>query len=233
MNLGALRVQTRYYLDDNSAVRWSDVEVDSYINQAYENYYNKLVTKSYEGLLTTPVLLNITGGVNEIPLPVDFFQGKILYRVLPDKKVPCTYKSPYDGTVITNYTTAFYRPGYSFVGMNLLLDPTPSDTETGALELHYWPQIQCLQTGQTVPTAGYMVNDTDSPVAGFNAQWHQLLPLWAAYQAKSLREEEDVVNIQTILGVKEGPFNDMLEKMVIARVRTEPFNTDSESGYNL
>ena len=232
MNLSQLRTQTRYYLDDNSKVRWSDDEVNTYINQAYENYYNILVTKSYEGLLTDPVLLDIVGGVNEIALPNDFFQGKILYRVLPNRKEPCIYKSPYEGSVSTNYTTAFYKPIYSFNGMNLLLEPTPTDSETGALELHYWPQIQCVQVSGTV-VAGYMVNDTDYPVAGFNPQWHQLLPLWAAYQAKSLREEEDVVNIQNMLGVKEKPFNDMLEKMVIARVHTDPFNTDSGDGYIL
>ena len=317
MNLGQLRTQTRYYLDDNSSVRWTDIEVDSYVNQAYENYFNKLVTKSYEGLLTTPILLNINSGVNEIALPPDFFQGKILYRVLPNKKVPCIYKSPYDNSVLSTYASSVYRPAYSFNGMNLLLDPTPSDNVIAGLELHYWSQIGVIQTllapvvkmtfdytitsgdfilGEiitdttssatgtlqsitldpltnvamitlvnvagaitngdvltggtsgavgavtttpvsttisTVRVSGYLVNDTDSPLDGFNAQWHQLIPVWAAMQAKSLREEEDIVNIQNMLAAKEAPFNDMLEKMIIARVRTEPFNTDMEDNYNL
>lgn len=219
MNLSEMRVVTRYYLDDNSAVRWSNSEIDNYINQAYRNYYNKLVSKSYSGLLATPALLNIVSGTQTVALPSDFYQAQILYRVLSDRKVPCFYKDLYEATVLTNYVPTTFRPSYSFSGMNLLLDPVPSTSETGGLELHYWP------------TTTILVNDADEPVSGFLPQWHDLLPINAAWQAKSLREEEDVANIERMLSVRELPFNQALDAMTIARRRTEPFDTNMEDNF--
>ncbi len=209
-----LRTITRYYLDDNSAQRWSDVEVNNYINQAYRNYYNRLVNVSYQSLLATPVLLNTVASTATVALPSDFYKAKILYKILSDRKQPCIYKRNYQGTIVTNLMPSnYYVPTYEFQGLNLILDPIPADSATGALELHYWPIMTVLSS------------DSDSPVDGFSEQWQDLLPIYAAWQAKSLREEEDVANIQAMLAFREKPFNDMIAEMSIGRVRTEVFNT--------
>lgn len=212
-----LRTTTRYYLDDNSATRWSDTEVTEYLNQAYRHYYNRLVNMAYDSILATPVLLDTVAATPTVALPTDFYKCKILYKVLSDRKQPCVHKENFQGTVLTTLAPSnFYVPTYSFQGMNLLLDPIPADSVTGALELHYWPVLT------------QMSSDSDTPVSGFSDQWQDLLPIYAAYQAKSLREEEDVANIQNMLLLREKPFNEMLDAMTIARRRVEPFNTQQQ-----
>jgi hypothetical protein len=222
MMLSEFRTQTRYYLADPNNKRWGVPEVDSYINMALGFYYNKLVNLAYEGIATTPVDLNTVAGTNTIALPSDFHQGKILYKYYPSvktgatKKIPCKFKQNYEQTQLLSGLTGTYKPSYSFVGRSLLLDPVPWETLTAAFELHYWPVMTNL------------VNATDEPVAGFSKQWHQMIPIKAAYIAKSLREEEDTTNIERLLAVEEQPFNDMLDVMTIARRQIEPFDS---SGY--
>lgn len=219
MDLAALRVQTRYYLADDNNKRWSVAEVDSYINMAYGYYYDRLINVCYDGLVTTPVLLDMTSGTNTIDLPTDFYKAKILYRFYPStstgaiKKIPCYFKNNFENTqIITGLSGMFYRPSYSFLGQKLLLDPVPFQTIEEAFELVYYP------------IKANLVNTTDAPVNGFSTEWHQLIPLRAAMLAK-LREEDDTTGIQSILSIQEQPFNNMLNVMSIARIRTEPFDS--------
>jgi len=217
--LAQLRTKLSYYLDDNSLVRWPLAEQNDYLNQAYLYYYNELINMGYAAVLTTPVLLNTTSGVETVPLPADFYKAKVLYKVLPTIKRPCRYREPYATTVLLTGASSIYVPDYCFRGTNLVLNPVPSDTVTGSLELHYWPVLTLL------------VNDSDTLVAGFSAEWQDMIPLRAALQAKSLREEEDVANIANFLAVAEKPFNDMRDSMTMDRVRTDAFFTGQDETY--
>lgn len=212
--LSQFRTRTRYYLDDGSATRWVDAEVDYYINDAYEYYYNKLVNVAYNGLLKdTPASLDIVAATDTVAVPADFYKGKRLYRVLSSRKVPLQNRENYEDTVYTGGAGGEFFPVYEFRATDILLMSTPQSSHTGGLELDYWPVMTALTL------------DTDEPVSGFSEQWQKLIPLRAAWIAKALREEEDVSNLITLLDNKEGPFNDTIDSMTIARQYTQPFFT--------
>jgi hypothetical protein len=215
MTLAELTTATRYYLDDTSLARWTDTEIYYYINRAYQYYWNKLVNAGYKSLCVAPVLLDITSGVDTIALPTDFYKARRVDRLIDTKIIPLQYKENFEDVMLTTGVTSstLYTPSYTFQGNNLLLEPLPSFSATSALQVSYWPVMTKL------------ANTTDSPVAGFNAQWQDLIPIRAAFIAKSNREEEDVENIYRDLKEAEVPFEDALTEMTQSRSYTEPFIT--------
>lgn len=224
MNLSALRTKTRYFLDDDSATRWTDAEVDSYINEAYRFYYNKLVANNYDGVLKQ-ASINLVSGQDQYSLPSDWFKTRILYKLESSAnfEIPLQYKRNYDNWVdTTGWGSSFYTPAYDYVAdttgeLKLVLYPEPSFSENNGLKLFYWPTVTELTL------------TTSSPVTGFNTQWHDLIPLRAAIWAKAGREEEDVTNLSGMLAQSETAFNETINRMSNARAYVEPF--DIEEGY--
>lgn len=215
MTLLELRTATRYYLDDTSNARWTDTEINYYINRAYQYYYNKLVNVGYKSLCVAPVLLNIVSGVDTIALPLDFYKARRVDRLIDTKIIPLQYKENFEDVMLTTGVTSssLYTPSYSFQGQNLLLQPVPSFSQVNAIQVSYWPIMTKLSL------------DTDSPVAGFSAQWQDNIPIRAAFIAKSNREEEDVINISRDMKEADAPFEDALTEMTQSRTYTEPFIT--------
>ena len=226
MNLGQMRTISRYYLDDTSAERWKDPEMNYYENRAYQYYWNKLVDESYDALLKTPVLLNIVANVDIVQCPVDFYKCKRLEIIMGNRIIPLTAKHNYDDVMPLNGVSsqALYMPIYSFQGTSILLEPLPAINMPNALKLHYWPTVQSYDYGGSLQVGG-MVLDSDQPFGGFNQQWHDMIPLRAARIAKQNREEEDVSNIDNDLKEMEIPFYDAIEKMTSARSYVQPFFT--------
>jgi hypothetical protein len=71
-----------------------------------------------------------------------------------------------------------------------------------------------------------LTNTTDSPVTGFNTQWHDLIPLRASIWAKGGREEEDVGNLSAMLAQSEKVFMETMNRMSNARAYVEPFDME-------
>lgn len=225
MTLLEMRTKCRYFLDDDQSgatgqiQRWSDVEINSYINEAYRFYYNELVGVGYDGLLINPpASLDLVANTETVSLPADWFKTRMLYRVESDRKVPLDYVRNYDYEVdTTGYGSSFYRPAYDFRGANILLYPRPSFSEVGALLLEYWPSITEMSL------------DADTTATGFSTQWHSLLPLRAALWAKGGREEDDVSNLTGMLQSSEISFNETKDRMTNSRGYVEPFDTSGGS----
>ena len=209
MTLLQILTKARYYLDDDDKVRYPDVELTTYVNQSYRFYWNKLVNASYNGILATPASLNIVATVATIALPADFYKIKNILRVLSDKKVPLYYREGYEDYVYTNFGMSIYAPTVRVRGSNLLLNPLPQSSETGGIEVEYWPTITELSANGDIPA--------------FNVQWHEVIPIKAAIIAKSMRDEEDVENIAAILAIEESVINDAMDYMTIQRSTVDPF----------
>ena len=212
MNLGELRTKTRYYLDDDSATRYTNTEVNVYINLAYNFYYQELVSHGYDGLLTTPASLNIVASTDTIALPSTFLKVKTLLRVIDTRKIPLEYFRNYDNVEYSN-KYGEYVPTYDLQGLNIKLYPTPDSSYTAGLELRYWPIMTEL------------VDDANSPVAGFIAPWQNMITLKAAIFAKGGREEEDVSTLSSLLALIEEPYRNTLQSMTISRQTVESFST--------
>lgn len=142
MNLGQLRTKTRYFLDDNSGTRWTDTEVDSYINESYKYYYNELVANNYDGILKQ-ASINLVANTDQYSLPSDWFKTRILYKVESSANydIPLQYKRNYDNWIDTSGVgQGYYTPCYDYVGdttgvLKLVLYPKPTFSETSGLKL--------------------------------------------------------------------------------------------------
>jgi len=229
MNLGQIRTKTRYFLDDDNSgtgqnVRWTDTEINSYINEAYRFYYNELMAHNYDGITKT-ITMDLVSDDENVELPEDWAKTRIIYRVGSDFDIPLQYGRNYDSYITkTGAGTSGYTPVYDYAGdedgnNSLVLYPRPSFSETGGLKMIYWPQMVEL------------VNDADSPVFGFNVQWHDMIPLRSAIWAKGGREEEDVNNLSAMLKSSEDSFYNNIDKMTNARSYVESFDTGDFDGF--
>ena len=217
MTLAQLLTKTRYFLDDDSAARWADAEVTSYINEAYRFYYNQLVANNYDGILKQASIA-LVANQDQYSLPSDWFQTRIVYRVENDYEYPLQYKRNYDNWVDTGgQGSNFYNPQYDYTGdtsglRKIVFYPEPDFSDATGIKIFYWPVMTELS------------GDTDEPVIGFNAQWHDLIPLRAAIWAKGGREEEDVSNLSGMLKDSEDSFYKTITRMSNARAYVEQFD---------
>ncbi len=182
-----LRTRVREYLDESTAVYWTDPELNGWINQSYFYEY-RLVAEAAEGYFTVVTTHNITATVAEIPLPSDHWRTRLVERIYQTFTVPMRYFARNESANIISNTnfSGLYLPTFRFRGNNLLLEPTPDTTIINAIRHEYLPQ----------PVA--MVIDTDTPDAGFLEMWEEAVVLRAAISAK--QKEEAVVNSGTDIG---------------------------------
>lgn len=214
MILGTMEIRFRYYVNDSNTIRFSQAEAYYYINEAYKYYHGRLVSCGYNSLLATTTTLDITADTNTIALPSDFLRARLLERVDSNGwYVMYDYEKDSGYIEDTDGATGDYIPEYSFQGTNLVLIPTPTESVSDGIRLTYWP------------VATEMSDSTDTPESGFNSTWHGLIPLLAAINAKAGREEQDALPLINILDKMEQPFNDMIDRMTVARQTAEPFCT--------
>lgn len=190
-NRGQLRARVRAYLDENTEVYWTDVELNNWLNQAYYYYY-QWVIQSFEGYFSKDILVTITAGQPKYPVPADFFKIRLLERVLPTQTVPMRAFDRMETPNVTsgaNYGT-FNVPTYRFEGQNIVLEPTPDSTFVNGMRLEYYPQ----------PISLTAVGATDSTTldAGYLEVWEEPIVLRAVISAK--QKEEAVANTGTDLG---------------------------------
>lgn len=227
-----LRTRVRAYLDEpapgvgsNLINYWTDAEINNWINQAY-NYYYIQVAQSYSGYFTKETLINIVAAQNLYPVPVDFWDVRLLERVFATYTIPLRLFERMESPNITansNFSN-IYTPTYRFEGQNILLEPTPDTSITNGLRLEY------------LPTPILMILDTDSPNAGFIQFWEEPVVLRAAIACK--QKEEAVVNSGTDVGTLtamlqnwEQLVKESVEQRSMQRHYTEPFGIDESSFY--
>lgn len=123
----------------------SNAEIDRWANEACFKY-SLMLMKANQGYFETSKLLDIDAGDETIALPLNFTANEksllevvIVEKIVSGARIPLTYKKRYDES---NPTSAggsgeTYLPTYDFRGQNLVLEPTPSTSETGGIRIIY------------------------------------------------------------------------------------------------
>jgi len=158
---------------------WLDDELTSYINEAINIYFLECTTVN-EGYFTTQTGvqgnpdLDIVSGVETVALPIDCFQVKNVWKQVSDGWVILNYRNSLNESYFTTNGTTLdsYFPSYYFQGNNLVLRPTPNQSQTGALRLEY------LQFPDTLIYGGDSLTNQIAPV------FKQLVIMYAVYKAK-------------------------------------------------
>lgn len=213
MNKGEMRARVRYLIDEPTETFWLDVELDTYIDAAYNYYYQDLLNANYDGIEAAPTNLNIVSGTSTVALPSDFAKARMLERVFSTQTVPLRYvERQEEANIITPMDSSYYLPIWSIIGSNINLEPTPPSSWANGLKLWYFP----------IPTP--MTADAHTPDSGFRAMWHDLIPLRAAVMAKEGKEEADASGILKILQPLETMFHETLSaSTTITRQYVTPF----------
>jgi hypothetical protein len=226
MILQDILLNVRKYLDDDASAsagalqRWSDAELIFYINNAYIQYYNELISTNYDGFLKRADL-DITANSDLITLPAKFFKMRSLERKYNNTYIPLEYIRNYDYTTnITSQGEGMFIPSYDFMSNStgdvvVKLSMIPSFSETAGLRLYYWETLTKLSSALT-----------DEPIGILKEQFVDLIILRSAIWAKGGREEDDVSNLAQMLGRVEDNFNEFKTKITNARSYVEAFITD-------
>lgn len=200
MNLLQIRTKARRKINELVAKFWTDDELDDYINETYRKIWQLLIDDSNRKALKTDDL-SLVENTREIALPTDFVKVRLLEHKVGTVYYPCTYYERYDTSVGTDESPYSevgdqYAFAYSFLGDNLILEPTPMNSETDTLRMTYF----------YVPD--YLDDDTDEP--NIPTIYQDLLVLGCVIQAK---EKEEMIGGG---GTSTAPFvsdyNDLMDK---------------------
>lgn len=123
--------------------------------------------------------LDIVASTREVALPSDFLKDRLLEHQVGEVWFPCVYYNRFDTTVGTDAGSTstigdYYRFAYSFVGDDIILEPTPVNSETEGLRMTYFFQPEEL--------------DSDSDEPDFPSIYHRVLVLDTVIQAKGKEE---------------------------------------------
>lgn len=220
MNLSTIRTLARNRLDEETAVFWTDPSLNGWINEGYYYYWKWLIKASYPGALARTTL-NVVADTPTIALPSDFHKVRLAEKWIDPVWVPMNYVERFeDFTDTTSQAwTGDERHRFCILGQNLLLDPIPSDSVTDGIRLTYY----------FIPSR--MVNDVDSPNAGFSDFFHELLVLYCVKAAKGKEEGvsgggTDYAPFLSELAQLEEQFKETIEPITQHRSYTEPFGID-------
>jgi hypothetical protein len=227
--LGKLIFNVRNMLGQPNPVNstWTDAELTEYLNEAVRMYFAEVIANS-EGHFTTTTdpasNLSITANTETVALPSDFFQAKALYIQRSNGWEILQYRN--------NITTGFisqgggtgsntYAPYYYFMGNNLVLHPTPSFSQAGALRLDY------VQFPTTMINGGDSLTNQVSPV------FKQLIEKYAIVQAK---KKQSMVNGTDLTAIAKADlaeayvsFKNAVNKRSVAPEYVIPFNPEGDT----
>lgn len=170
-----LITETRIILNqrdpDNSL--WKDDELTNYLNEGVRIYFTEAQAVN-EGYFTVQVDIDITNNSETVPLPVDCFKVRALYKKVNDGFTLCPYRnnltegySTQGGNSLNNYI-----PFYYFRDNNIVLRPLPNFGEVGGLRLEY------IAFPDNMIWGGDSMTDSVSPI------FKQLIVMYAVYKAK-------------------------------------------------
>lgn len=155
LHLPAIRDYARAEFNQAAAAGFiSNDDIDRWANEAYYKYALVLM-KANQGYFETTDLLTITAATEAIALPDNFtanefslLQTVIVEKVLSSSRVPLSYRKRYNEANSTSAGASgeTYLPTYDFRGNNLVLEPTPTTTETDGIRITYKalpPRLRC------------------------------------------------------------------------------------------
>lgn len=177
-----------------------------------------MVDLSYRKAMTV-VDLDLTGLDRTVPLPDNFLKARLLEHKVGEVYFPCMYYNRFDTTAGSNTATSatvgdYYRFAYSFLGDDIILEPTPLNDETDSLRLTYFFEPEILE------------DDADEP--DFPSIYHRVLVLDSVIQAKGKEEMIAGVGADTDPFIREyqdlyNKFVDNISSQSSQRTFSEPF----------
>lgn len=188
-------------------------------------YFAEVIANN-EGYFTTTTDPNnnlaIISGQETVALPTDFFEARALY-IQRNNGWECL---EYRNNVTTGFITTgggtgsnTYSPYYFFEGNNIILRPTPTFSQTGALRLDY------------VQFPDQMVNGGDTLTSQVSPVFKHLIQKYAVLQAKI---KQSLVNGADVgVGIAEGDlakayisFKNAINKRSVGPEYTVPFSPE-------
>lgn len=178
---------------------WTDEELTAYLNEGVRRCFME-ISQDGEGQFTTTTTLNTVADTETIALPTDCFEVKHVWRTVNSGYAHLSYRNNLtEGT--SNVDGAggdAYLPDYSFRGNNLVLNPRPGTTETGALKIEYVQFPSVMLTGGDTLTAQL------SPV------FKDVVEAYAIYKAKL---KESYTNGVNTAALPQQTLNDLFTAM--------------------
>jgi hypothetical protein len=182
MDLSAIRTETRNLLDDVGADRWSDSDLNLYINQAQYDF--NVLTQIYRG----PVQTTVTNGTSEYTfaiigpiLRVEYYTSAmtsmIALNLTTEEKLDNLVPGWRDSSV-TGQPTRFLHSKNDY--RTILVYPKPGASQSG----HYLKVY-----GAKVPTT--LTNSFDVPL--IPEEYHHALSFGAA--SRALQRNNDAMSI--------------------------------------
>lgn len=154
--------------------RYTDAELIKYANDAVKQLFG-VVNKIAEGQFDRVTMLDIQLNNELVPLPVDCFSIRALYKVQNQINRRLEYKPSvtmdYDNASQDTGTTT-YEPYYYLRQNNIVLRPVPGFAEANSLVLEYtaYPSV--------------LVNSADTLDSGISPLFEELITTYIVYKAK-------------------------------------------------
>lgn len=219
MDLSTMLTNLRLRIDDSNSQYWTDAELTNYINDAYLFYWQWYIDAEHPGAIAE-TSLNIVAGTATISLPSDFCKARLVERVYSDYTIPLQYIERWDRANRTSGSSLFNQtPSYRIAGSNgikLILEPTPQESVTSGIKLHYFFYPLRLE------------DSFDEPETAFNDFFHDIIIVKAAVLAKDKEESvagggSPTAGFSRYLEEREQKLKETIAQASLQRTYVEPF----------
>jgi len=219
-DLGTIRSNVRRNLSDAAAQFYTDAELNQYIGEAYQ-YYTMIMIDEGEGYFETSRNLSFVAGnpyINLDGFTPDFYTIVKVERWLSNtSSVPLKLNERRFkiNTTIAIATGDAYRPTYTLKGRDLVIEPTPTSTESPAI--HGQVNSGLLLWYNYVPDFPISNSaDNFSFSTDFPTMWEPMIQLFATVRAMESKEGIggvcDTQTFRTTLATWEQRLMDSLER---------------------
>lgn len=211
--LGTTRTETRNLLDDTASTRWTDADLNSYINDAQ---YEFAVTT---GIVTKKVTITLVSGTSEYTITTPGIVGPLDTVYFISGTTPAFTRTLYpttekllDSSVGPTWRDETFSCDNRQAPVQYYLTPDTTASSSAALfkiGIYRKPTIvagthQIVVSGPMVPTTLSL----DATEPEIFLQFHQALPYGAAYRA--LLRNQDTVSLE-LAGAYKARFNEFVE----------------------
>lgn len=211
--LGTIRDNVRRNLGEVTPRFYTNAEINQYIGEAYKNYVLIMIDEG-EGYFETTTFLNFTANVPTVSiasLNPAFFSVSQLWRMTATGQYPSFEKETRFTPVLNVFAAAgdAYRPTWKLQGLNIILEPTPQDTETGSVSSGLKLDYNYIPTFPSASSADSFSFDAQFPII-----FEPLIELYATIAAMESKDGmggvSDIATFRTRLEQLEKTFKDSL-----------------------
>lgn len=203
MNLGELRTDTRFYLNEASPIFWSNAELNAAINKGCTKVFNLIKSLSryhHTARVTFPLVVN----QDYYNLPADLKDLRLVTKIAADDGtelpldrayMPNPFPWTQGSEIASSGDSSTSDPtGYMLVGKYIRFLPVPTSTTT--IRLYYEARLVSLTA--------------DADVPAFELDYHDMASLWAAILSRP-KNEEDATDLKELFKEREG---DLIRDMI-------------------